>query len=328
MIRIQLCTEDLIQTRFAFSPLWELIASYRTLIDPARHTLHLPWATEARQALRGLDLRPLSLLIRPQGYIPDFLLPPPTTPMPDFASEIEQIKNTSPEIVQREVQWVYEQHPTTPGAIQPYMEAPREALERLAELLWDYWKRCLAGHWPQLHALLEGDVLYRSRTLAFYGPQALFADLHAKVRYADGTIQVENPNEQEVVPAGRGLLLIPLVFAWPDLYVTTDLPWQPTIAYSPRGAAGLWCSAPPPTGEAMRTLLGRGRAMVLKRLTVPCATSDLARILGMTPGAISQHLVALRQAGLVESQRQGTRVYYRLSEVGEALLRLFDELDI
>ncbi len=105
------------------------------------------------------------------------------------------------------------------------------------------------------------------------------------------------------------------------------MPWQPTLAYSPRGVADLWISSPPPTGEAMRTLIGRGRSMVLKRLTVPCATSDLARILGMTPGAISQHLAGLRRAGLVESTRRGSRVYYRLSPIGEALLRLFNEFD-
>ncbi len=147
MIRIQLSTEDLIQTRFAFSPIWELVASYRVLIDPARHTLHLPWVVEARKALQGLDLRPLGLLIRPQGYMPDFLLPPPTTPLPEFALEIEHIKQTPPEIVRREVWWVYENHPTPLGAIQSYMDHPHEALAQLTELLSRYWERCLADHW-------------------------------------------------------------------------------------------------------------------------------------------------------------------------------------
>lgn len=327
MIRIHISTEDLVQIRFAFSPIWELVASYRVLLDTSRHTLHLPWASQARRALQGLDLSPLSLMIWPQGYIPDFLLPPPRTPLPEFAAELEQIKNTPPEIVRREMIWVHENHRVPHATIQPYLDNPSIALGQLTKALKSYWDRCLSAHWSGLHALLEGDILYRSHALAFYGPKSLFTDLHSKVRYIEGTIEVDNPNEQEVIPNGRGLLLIPLAFAWPDLYVTTDPPWQPTLAYSPRGVAGLWSSAPPATTKAFQMLLGPSRARLLKRLITPCATSDLARILGITPGAVSQQLAQLEKTGVVESSRKGHRVYYRLSPVGEALLRLFNEFN-
>jgi DNA-binding transcriptional ArsR family regulator len=132
--------------------------------------------------------------------------------------------------------------------------------------------------------------------------------------------------EQEVDPQGRGVLLIPVAFAWPDLYVSSDAPWQPTLVYSPRGVATLWQSSRPPTGEALNAALGRGRASVLKNLSAPSTTTELARALSLNPATVSQHLARLRRAGLVEAHCRGRRVYYHLSTSGESLLELFGEL--
>ncbi len=46
--------------------------------------------------------------------------------------------------------------------------------------------------------------------------------------------------------------------------------------------------------------------------------------LGLTAGAVSQHLGRLKEAGLVEPLRQGRRVFYRLTSRGEQLVGLFD----
>ncbi|MGD8642629.1 MAG: metalloregulator ArsR/SmtB family transcription factor [Gammaproteobacteria bacterium] len=43
------------------------------------------------------------------------------------------------------------------------------------------------------------------------------------------------------------------------------------------------------------------------------SVDELAKIAGLTVGNVSQHLQQLRQAGLVESRKQGLKVYYRLS---------------
>ena len=42
---------------------------------------------------------------------------------------------------------------------------------------------------------------------------------------------------------------------------------------------------------------------------------DLAKILEMTPAAISQHLSRLRSGRLVESRRDGMTIFYRVSEL-------------
>lgn len=50
----------------------------------------------------------------------------------------------------------------------------------------------------------------------------------------------------------------------------------------------------------------------------------LAKVAGLTVANASQHLQQLRQAGLVESRKEGLKVYYRLS--GEDVLGLFESL--
>jgi DNA-binding transcriptional ArsR family regulator len=91
------------------------------------------------------------------------------------------------------------------------------------------------------------------------------------------------------------------------------------MTYPPRGVGSLWA---PPDGDgvALDALLGRTRAAVLRELAAPCSTSELARRLDLTPGAISLHLTVMQRSGLLIRRRAGRSVLYRVSAVGEALL--------
>ncbi len=333
MIRIHLSADDITHTRFAFSALWEVIASYRCLINPDRHTLHLPWIHQAHDSLRGLDLSLLGALVRPVSlgpstpdmglYTPDFLTPPPTTPLPDFQAELEALRQTPAEIIKREVSHAYEGETQLADAARPYLSDPQTSLNQLAELLARYWECVIAPYWPRLRALLEGDVLYRAYKLATEGPQSMFSDLHTLVSYAPGTLEIHKSREDEVRP-NRGILLIPVAFSWPNLYVITDPPWPTTLAYSPRGLGGLWIEERPPTSEGLKLFLGEGRALLMKCLLVPSTTGQLAQQLGITAGAVSQHLTQLKKSGVVESYRRGRHVFYRLNDAGHSLLKIFE----
>jgi DNA-binding transcriptional ArsR family regulator len=170
-----------------------------------------------------------------------------------------------------------------------------------------------------------GEQLYQ-QALAFGGVEALLSGLHPKARYEGGKLELEKTYEAVIEPAGRGTTLVPCVFAWPKVDVLVQPGYQPTLAYGPRRVASLWTSSsPPPDGTALEVALGTGRASVLKNLLVPTTTSELARQLRLSPAAVSAHLSRLKAAGLVEPHRDGKRVYYRLSCVGESLLKLFGE---
>jgi len=330
VLTIRLSPEDLSRMRFAFSPLWETVASFRVLLDPGRHALHLPWVEQTRGKLGELDLAPLYALVRPDGYMPDFLVPPPTTPLPSFEDEMARLSETPAATIVREVGYLKGSRdgvgPDREHLLKAYLTDPTATLGRLAESLLRYHEVAVASHWPRLRVLLEGDVLKPAQALAFGGPEALFDDLHPSVRYSDGLLEVEKPFQIEgVVPGGRGILLVPSAFAWPRLYAIIEEPWQPSLIYTPRGAAKLWVSSRSDVEGNLVAALGFGRASVLKGLAIPRTTTELARQLGLSPGTTSEHLSRLRRAGRVEPNHSGRSVFYRLSREGEQLLELFSE---
>ena len=301
---------------------------YRAMLEPSRFAIHLPWLCEARELTRDLNLAPLDVLTRPKGYIPDFMTPPPVTPLPDFADELRVLLATDAQTVRREVSRTYEDQPNLSEAAQAFLEDPHGSLERLVVCLHEFWTLTLEPHWPRLRAMLENDILIRARSLALGGADELFRDLNPLIRYADGILRLDKSlcyeENSTINLGGRGLLLMPSAFVWPKLNTILDAPWQPTLAYTPRGVANLWTNEPPSAGRSLELLLGKGRAEVLLSLDPPSSTLEIAQRLKLASSGVSEHLGVLRQAGLVESQRRGRFVYYRLSQTGLALLEVFN----
>jgi len=325
VLRLHLTPEDFGQIRFACSPLWEAVLSFLVLQDPSSRTLQLPWVAATRPALRGVDLAPLDALLGPDAsHFPDFLTPPPTSPLPEFAMELERLRATPAAIVRDEVLSLARRFASPPANLHCFLDEPERALARVVDSLARYWDCALATHWTQIRQLLEADILGHAQRLAFSGPEALFADLHPAVRYREGIVEVgQRPQLREMALDGRGLLLVPVTFAWPNVYVIVEPPWPPALLYSPRGVANLWSSAPS-APDALRHLVGDGRARVLSTLVIPRTTTELARQLGLTAGAVSQHLARLQRAGVVAPRRSGRRVYYGLTARGGSLLDQFD----
>ncbi|WP_019630923.1 ArsR/SmtB family transcription factor [Actinomadura atramentaria] len=313
MIEFEFGPGDVARVRFAFSPLWEAVRSLRVLADPSGHALHLPWARAVRPRLRGLDLAPLRAVIPAAGYIPDFLTPPPRGPLPDFAAELAAVAATPPETVAAELAEL----PRDPA--RDALAADPAAPARLAELLDRYWATALAPHWVRLRDLLEGDVLRRTRALGVRGAEGVFADLHPGVAWRGGSLFVDREWDYRVALRGRGLLLVPSAFVWPQASVMVP-PYQPMLSYPPYGVATLWETAPAAPPDALAALVGKVRAAVLVAVAAPVATTELARRLAVTPGAVSQHLGVLRACGLVTGHRVGRRVLYSRTAAGDALV--------
>jgi DNA-binding transcriptional ArsR family regulator len=335
MITIPLSTEDLTRVRLAPSSLWETVGSVGVLLHQGCDTAHAPWASRARRVLPGTDLSALVAAMCVAGRCPDFMTPPPDASASTFGEELERLRTTPPEVVHGEVEAFVRVEKEQFDSLAPekermlgtYLDDPEGSLERLVDGLRRYYDLALAPYWPRIQEHLEGDTLRRGQALALGGVEALLSGLHPRASYAEGVLKLDKAYEAVVEPEGRGITLVPSVFAWPRIEVLVHPGYRPTVAYGPRGVANLWASSSPTTnGTALEAALGAGRASVLKGLLpAPRTTTELAQQLSLSPASVSSHLSRLKTAELVEPHRSGRRVYYRLSCAGESLLKIFGE---
>jgi DNA-binding transcriptional ArsR family regulator len=316
MLRLDLGPDQLAATRFACSALQETVASLRVLDDPTSHTMHLPWYREVAGRAARLDLGLLRALVPAKGYSPDFISPPPDSPLPDLDADLARVAATPPERIRAEIAEMFGSDPP-PGPAR-LLADPATGLQTVVAQLRGWFDAALADHWPRIRALLQADISYRARCLSTGGTRALFGDLHPSVRWHEGgRLDLAIAYEAPVALDDRGLLLVPSVFAWPGIYVVSDPPWQPTLIYPARGTATAWEPTREPAPDALRRLVGSTRAAILLALQTPHTGADLARVLEVTAGAVSQHLTVLRDAGLVATHRDGRHVIAQRTELGD-----------
>jgi DNA-binding transcriptional ArsR family regulator len=182
------------------------------------------------------------------------------------------------------------------------------------------WHELLAQDWPALRAVCERDVVHRADLLSRGGWGAALAGLNKRITWRDGVIEVSRMVDASYELDGAGLLFVPSVFIWPSLGIFTDPPWPRAIVYPARGIAALWEPRPSAPPDALASLLGRSRARLLVALAEPASTTQLAKSLGLAPGAVGDHLAVLRDAGLASRARSGRSVLYRRTPLGDALV--------
>ncbi|KJY43745.1 ArsR family transcriptional regulator, partial [Streptomyces sp. NRRL B-1568] len=193
------------------------------------------------------------------------------------------------------------------------------AVRELTALFERAWQTLLAPDWPRLRALLEADVIFHARRLAEGGLERVFADLHPMLLWSDGTLTIKRRGHHSRELGGQGLMLVPSVFAWPEVIGGFDPPWQATVVYPARGIGGLWSGPGTEAAGALVRLLGANRAALLATLTEPASTSALAHRHGLALSSVSAHLAVLRDAGLLTACRRGRQVLYERTPLGMAL---------
>jgi uncharacterized protein DUF5937 len=323
-VTLRLDSSDLAYVRFAFSPLWECVAAFRAWMDPSRHALLLPWMTKIKPVASRVDWEPLSsLALVRRGTIPDFLAPPPSSPLPRLSDELANLRRVPAEVVRAETEIAYPDG--IPHKLQAAMKKPSAFLARAADLLEEFWRRAVAPEWGLLRSTLESEVLFRARVLALGGPEELFKGMHRDLRYEDEQLTVQTDSYWDGKKRNRGLLLVPSIFSWPDVFLTVRPPWQPTITYTSRGVADLWSDTNHPTPEGLKRLIGVSCARVMARLQKPQTTTEIGAALNLSNAAASEQITKLWHAGILERTRIGRRVFYSLNESGTTMFTAFHQ---
>jgi DNA-binding transcriptional ArsR family regulator len=325
VITLILSLADALRYRFVVSPLGEALLLSRAMALPHVFERGTPAAwlgrhdNERRLLERRLDLRPLHVLLASGARFPDFLTPVAEGAVGDIDRELDEVRETPTHQVRQEIARALAISAPQETVVERQLRSP-DAATRLAELIRSVWDALLAPSWKLLRDVLERDVLYRSRSLAHGGLAALFSDLAPLVTLAEPELRVQCSVEAIRALDGRGLLLRPSAFIWPDAAVSLRDTRPAELTYPARGLASLFFSVPERRDSALETLIGSTRAQVLAVLDDPMHTSGLARLFSRSPGNIADHLKALRETGLIDRARLGRHVIYWRTQLGDALL--------
>lgn len=348
MITLEIGVADLAATRFAMSPLCETVTAIRLLAEPGKTAVNTPWVrwAQAELAARPVRLtRVWPLAVTGLDRYPEFLVPAPAVRAPAFRAELQRLRATPEEAVRASLARVFTGVPWPASALELSMRI-EPSLAAITRELAIFHDRLIAPYWDRMRAVLDADIAYRAGVLADKGARGLFAGLHTDLRWNAGVLAIDDGSEEtERVSMGPdGVVLVPGVFTWPEVSTRKATSSQTTLHYPARAAATVWFrtalshdggggdggggdgdggggdgSGDPGTAP-VGALLGAARARLLGALRSPATTTSLARALGVTPGAVSQHLVVLYQGGLVDRVRSGRAVLYQATGLGRALL--------
>ena len=322
MLRIEVGPDDLAASRFALAPMAELEHLLRRLDQPRSRTASgrafsaSRWARRYEDVRHDLDARVLQAL-RPPGWGPDFIAPPPAGMARTPEDDLAVTRSTPLSVAREQVRRALALGGAVDDDVRAVLERP-DVASWIANGLERLWRLLISPDWPQLLAIVERDVQHRANRLVRGGWTAALEDLHDRVRWQGGAVVISGMADEQVHLDGRGLMFVPTVFLHPGPATYTEPPWQPAIMYSARGSAALW-EPEPTTPPALARLLGTTRAELLLRLDTPASTTQLCLVTGHTIGAVGDHLRILREAGLVTRTRSGRSVVYRRTPVGDAV---------
>jgi DNA-binding transcriptional ArsR family regulator len=318
-VKFAFSIDAVLHCRFGISPLGEVVRVGRAIALPVRNSSHFAWLRQRRTVVQELyrdhDLSALHALLADPGSIPDFLTPPPTTPVGDIHEELTWIRKTPPWEARAQIERALGERSVDGRARRALLSA--DAPTELAETLAAVWRKLLEPSWPTVRELLERDVTYRARRLAEGGLARLFEDLAPVVSLHGHELHVRERRSGTVDLDEQGLLLSPSAFIAPRVLTMLE---PPVLVYPARGTAALLDHGPVESGLALSRLIGPTRAEILALLEEPSTTTTLAHRLCRSPGNVADHLAVLRKAGLIARRRVGRRVLYRRTALGQATL--------
>ncbi|SCG42026.1 ArsR/SmtB family transcription factor [Micromonospora inositola] len=321
MLRLQLTPVDLCRVRFVdtLHPVGTAMLARQALHDPTAAGLVPALAARQAAAAAAAPVRAaaasLAHLLPVRGRLPDFLTP--FEGLDSVPAGLAAIRATPPRRVRAELIAAYAELPATPLR-RRFAEADPAILDLFDEAVATWFGAVLAPHWADLTSVHRHQVATATHRLATGGLEGLFAGLHPAIRWRPPVLEVRTWWSGDVTGTGEGLVLLPSPLAGPRPRVLVE-PGRPVLLVYPAAMPG---GAAAPGADPLGRLLGATRAALLRRLGQPGrhTTTALARAAGVSISTASEHMTALRAAGLIRTGRDGPAVLHRLTPLGGHLL--------
>lgn len=326
MLRIHFTSEDLTRIRVAATIGAAAEAYYSLeLLRENRDLPHFrPWRSAVRNRM-GADTRPLTSLLPVRGPGVDLLALMGDVPCLDHA--VDNLLHAPVSRLRRELTGLDFRPGHLPWA-RRLSEGDREARRELADAVRACHRLTVEPYWHQGRSELVALTSRYANLVLEGGTDLLLRSLCPPlVRWRPPVLEAPYPRRVEVHLRGRGLVITPTVFSPPCV----SLLWDPLDTAQPprltvpalRGPlTGSGPAEPGRTpGRNLESLLGRTRAAALRVTADGSTTTELARRLGVSGAAASQHATVLRNAELITTTRRGGSVRHLITPLGLALLR-------
>jgi len=332
---------------FAWSPLFEAALSLRVLVEPRRAPLHLPWVRRCRELPDDLQAE-IRTLFRPflGTFVPGIFEVALGADHPGFAAELDALVALPDDVVAFELSFAYggiecslldegdaslvhdagyrrrvldgAPDDDLRGLARQAFDDPGALVRRYARLLERYWEAAFDEEWARILPRIEADATAGARALVTSGIGGVAAELLPEGRWEpEGRVLVVDKDWEgacDVAERG-GLLFVPTVYGWPCVLIDLTDPWPASIIFPLRD---LRTPEVPHASDrevvAGFRALGDETRLQIARLVAdaPRSTKELAELLSLSDSAISRHLKILQAAGLVDGERDGYFVLYRL----------------
>jgi hypothetical protein len=282
------------------------------------------WLREARAAFPA-TARPLLDLLRPCMPWPDFL----DSFAPDLKEGLEEVRGTPRATLRSQLSDDWQHRAGRPPTwVRNLAEGDRESVELVVRALHDLHRAVVEPRWDGAQIAFHSEVARRIPVLAARGHEELFASLHPRLRWRqNGLDRAGFDGDYDL--HGLGMVLMPSPFWTGDpLFSISHDGLRPHVliyAAHPRGFQGGppghdGPGADPADADGLAALLGPTRAAVLRALSAPLGTAELAGVVGISPASASEHAKVLRDVRLIETSRAGRSARHSLTPLGRTML--------
>ncbi len=344
MITFHLPSAAVERLAFAYSPVLEAILSLHVLVEPKHHPIQHHWVRQMQRLSPALKREIAAFSFVYRSYFPAFLFPAATGTFATFESELTRLRTLAPQILSFEFTETFscgrlpydlartddteardfilgqaaQLEPESLNLVRLAFEEPLTLLDRFLSLLFAYWEAAFEAEWRRVEELLASNIAEAGTHIATHGLYGFLQSLWPEIRtdQAAQRFWLERPHDHEVVIGpDEQFVLVPSVYVWPHVRVNCDQPWAPALVFP---IAHLMRTAHPPLPpndmlRVLRALADETRLRALRLIAEqPRSTQELAPLVGLSEAALSKHLRLLAEAGVLETQRTGYYVLYRL----------------